>query len=50
MEKTLFKVPQMDCAAEENPVQVKLDGIGAARGLKLSKSVKGSYELWTVRT
>lgn len=34
MDKTLFKIPQMDCAAEENLVRIKLDPVGAVRGLE----------------
>ena len=34
MEKSLFNVPRMDCAAEENLVRMKLDGDEAVRALE----------------
>lgn len=33
MEKTIFEIPQMDCASEENLVRLKLDGIGEIKNL-----------------
>ena len=33
MEKSTFKIQQMDCAAEENLVRMKLDGIDTIKGL-----------------
>lgn len=33
MEKSVFKIPQMDCPSEENLIRLKLDGIGAVKNL-----------------
>lgn len=33
MEKTIFRIPKMDCPAEENVVRLRLDGFTAIKGL-----------------
>lgn len=33
MEKTIFEIPQMDCASEENLVRLKLDGMAEIKNL-----------------
>ena len=40
MEKTLFKVPQMDCAAEENLVRMQLGGVEAVKSLDFDLSAR----------
>ena len=40
MEKTLFKVAQMDCAAEENLVRMQLGGVEAVKSLDFDLSAR----------
>lgn len=40
MDKSLFHVPKMDCAAEESLVRMKLDGVGAVRSLDFDLSAR----------
>lgn len=34
MEKTLFKIPKMDCPAEENLIRIKLDHFPGVKSLE----------------
>ncbi len=36
MDKSLFKIPKMDCPAEENLVRMKLEGVDAVKALKFN--------------
>ena len=40
MNRSLFQVPKMDCAAEENLVRLKLDELGAVRSLDFNLSAR----------
>ena len=40
MDKSLFQVPRMDCAAEENLVRMQLDGMKAVRSLDFDLSAR----------
>lgn len=40
MDKSLFQVPRMDCAAEENLVRMKLDGMTAVKSLDFDLSAR----------
>ena len=40
MEKSLFQVPRMDCAAEENLVRMQLDGMAAVKSLDFDLSAR----------
>ena len=40
MDKSLFQVPQMDCAAEENLVRMQLDGMAAVKSLDFDLSAR----------
>lgn len=40
MDRSLFQVPKMDCAAEESLVRMKLDGIKAVRSLDFDLSAR----------
>lgn len=40
MDKSLFQVPRMDCAAEENLVRMQLDGMKAVRSLGFDLSAR----------
>lgn len=40
MDKSLFQVPRMDCAAEENLVRMQLDGLAAVKSLDFDLSAR----------
>ena len=40
MDKSLFQVPQMDCAAEENLVRMQLDGMAEVHSLSFDLSAR----------
>ncbi len=40
MDRSLFQVPKMDCAAEESLVRMKLDGVDAVRSLEFDLSAR----------
>ena len=40
MDKSLYEITQMDCAAEENLVRLKLDGLNAIRKLEFDLSTR----------